>query len=163
MPLNFLSIKLKNNKPFDNLDLSKLNYRFGFRRIRQFMSSIEIVENAYRAFAAGNIPAVLEVFDRSISWTDMEGFPTGGTYVGAEAILNGVFIRLGMEWNDFQAVPDEFLDAGQTIVALGNYTGTFKTTGKSMRVPFAHVWGLRDDKIVKFVQYIDTLKVSEAL
>jgi ketosteroid isomerase-like protein len=32
-----------------------------------------------------------------------------------------------------------------------------------MRVPFAHVWTLRDGKVVKFVQYTDTLKVAEAL
>ena len=60
-------------------------------------------------------------------------------------------------------MPDEFLDAGDNIVALGHYSGKYKESGKSMKVPFAHVWTLRDGKIVKFVQYTDTLKVSEAL
>ncbi len=72
-------------------------------------------------------------------------------------------MKLATEWNDFKAEPDEFLDAGERIVALGNYSGSYKATVKSMNVPFAHVWTLRDGKIVKFVQYTDTLKVSEAL
>ncbi len=127
------------------------------------MNNTEIIKSAYQAFATGDIPAVLGAFDQNISWTDMEGFPTGGTYIGAEAILNGVFMRLGTEWNDFRAVPDEFLDAGETVVALGNYFGTYKASGKSMHVPFAHVWSLRNGKVVKFVQYTDTLKVSEVL
>jgi uncharacterized protein len=72
-------------------------------------------------------------------------------------------MKLATEWDGFAAVPEEFLDAGNRVVALGNYSGAYKATGKSMNVPFAHVWTVTDGKITKFVQYTDTLKVSEAL
>jgi ketosteroid isomerase-like protein len=72
-------------------------------------------------------------------------------------------MKLATEWSDFKAEPDEFLDAGEQIVALGNYSGSYKTTVKSMNVPFAHVRTLENGKITKFVQYTDTLKVSEVL
>ncbi len=127
------------------------------------MNNVNLIKNLYQAFAAGDIPAVLQSFDENIEWTEAEGFPYGGTYRGGEAILDNVFMKLATEWNDFKAEPDEFLDAGERIVALGNYSGSYKATVKSMNVPFAHVWTLRDGKIVKFVQYTDTLKVSEAL
>ena len=126
-------------------------------------SNVDIVKGAYEAFGRGDVPAVLEALDKDVIWTDMEGFPTGGTYVGAGAILNGVFLRLGTEWSVFQANPDEFLESGDRVVALGHYEGTYKATGKGMRVPFAHVWTLRDGKVVKFVQYTDTLLVSKVL
>lgn len=126
-------------------------------------SNVDIVKGAYEAFGRGDVPAVLEALDKDVIWTDMEGFPTGGTYVGAGAILNGVFLPLGTEWNSFQANPDEFLESGDRVVALGHYEGTYKATGKGMRVPFAHVWTLRDGKVVKFVQYTDTLLVSKVL
>lgn len=122
-----------------------------------------MVKSVYDLFAKGEIPAILELFDKDVIWTEMEGFPYGGTYVGAGAILNGVFLRLGTEWNNFQAIPDEFLESDDRVVVLGHYQGTYKTTGKGMRVPFAHVWTLRDGKIVKFVQYTDTLLVSKVL
>ena len=127
------------------------------------MSNIELIKNLYQSFANGDVPSVLASFDEKIEWTEAEGFPYGGTYRGANAILENVFMKLGSEWEGFAAVPDELLDAGDNIVALGNYSGKYNETGKSMRVPFAHVWTLRDGKIVKFVQYTDTLKVSEAL
>lgn len=123
----------------------------------------QIVENLYQSFATGDIPGVLGAFDADIEWTEAEGFPYGGTYRGANAILENVFMKLGSEWEGFSAVPNEFLDAGDNIVALGNYGGKYNATGKSMNVPFAHVWTLRDGKIVRFVQYTDTLKVSEVL
>ncbi len=123
----------------------------------------QIIETLYQAFATGNIPGVLGAFADDIEWTEAEGFPYGGTYRGANAILENVFMKLGGEWEGFSAVPNEILDAGEHIVALGTYGGKYKKTGKSMSVPFAHVWTLRDGKIVKFVQYTDTLKVSEVL
>jgi len=122
-----------------------------------------IIENGYKCFATGDVPGLLKSFDENIEWTEAEGFPYGGTYTGANAIVENVFMKLGGEWEKFSAVPDELLDAGDNIVALGHYSGKFNKTGKSMKVPFAHVWTLRDGKIVKFVQYTDTLKVSEAL
>jgi uncharacterized protein len=125
--------------------------------------NVELLRSLYEAFAQGNVPFVLESFDPNIEWTEAEGFPTGGVYNGPEAILNGVFMPLVTDWDDYRVEPDEFLDAGERIVALGHYSGTYKATGKSMRVPFAHVWTVQNGKIVKFVQYTDTLKVAEAL
>jgi len=127
------------------------------------MDNKEIIENGYKNFATGNVPEVLATFDENIEWTEAEGFPYGGTYTGANAIVENVFMKLATEWEGFSVVPDEFLDAGDNIVALGHYSGKYKASGKSMRVPFAHVWTLRGGKIAKFVQYTDTLKVSEAL
>jgi uncharacterized protein len=127
------------------------------------MSNVELVKSLYDSFAAGDVPAVLQGFDENIEWTEAEGFPYGGTYRGGAAIVENVFMRIATEWDGYAVTPDEFLDAGEKVVALGNYSGSYKATGKSMKVPFAHVWTLRDGKIVKFVQYTDTLKVSEAL
>ena len=72
-------------------------------------------------------------------------------------------MRLGTEWEGFAAVPDEFIDGGETVVALGEYGGTYKATGKSFRANFAHVWKVRDGKAVRFTQYADTLIVQRAL
>lgn len=97
-------------------------------------SNLELIRGAYDAFARGDIPAVLGVMDENIVWHEAEGFPYGGTYHGPDAVLNNVFKKLGTEWEDFQAVPDEYVDGDDTVVALGHYSGTYKKTGKSMRV-----------------------------
>ncbi len=96
------------------------------------MDNKQIIENGYKCFAAGDIPGLLGTFDENIEWTEAEGFPYGGTYTGANAIVENVFMKLGGEWEGFSAVPDEFLDAGDNIVALGHYSGKYKETGKSL-------------------------------
>ena len=127
------------------------------------MSNLNSVQKVYEAFAKGDIPSVLGFLTRDVEWIEAEGFPYGGTYNGPKAVLEGVFLRLGSEWNGFAAVPDEFIDGGDTVVALGKYSGTYKATGKSFQANFAHVWKIQDGKATRFVQYVDTLLVHRAL
>jgi len=103
------------------------------------MSNLNSVQGVYDAFAKGDIPAVLGFLSSDIDWTEAEGFPYGGTYIGPDAVLEGVFMRLGTEWEGFAAVPDEFIDAGDAIVVLGKYSGKYKATGKSFQANFAHI------------------------
>jgi ketosteroid isomerase-like protein len=121
------------------------------------------IANLYAAFARGDVPAVLSAFAPNISWTEAEGFPYGGTYVGPDAVLQNVFAKLGSEWNGFAAVPHELIANADTVVALGEYSGTYKATGKSFKAPFAHVWKFGGDRVISFTQHTDTVVVQRVL
>jgi ketosteroid isomerase-like protein len=127
------------------------------------MNNVDLIRGAYDAFAKGDVGTVLGLLSPEINWTEAEGFPYGGTYVGPRAVLENVFMRLGSEWDGFAAVPCEFIDGGDSLVALGKYSGTYKATGKSFQAEFAHVWKIKEGKAVKFVQYVDTALVQRAL
>ena len=123
----------------------------------------DTIANLYAAFARGDVATVLAAFAPNISWTDAEGFPYGGTYVGPDAVLQNVFARLGSEWDGYAAVPHEFVASNDTVVALGEYSGTYKATGKSFKAPFAHVWKFGANGIISFRQHTDTVVVQRAL
>lgn len=125
--------------------------------------ALATVQNLYAAFAKGDAATVLGCLSADIAWTEAAGFPYGGTYHGPTAVLDGVFMRLATEWDGFAAVPAEFVDGGDTIVALGTYSGRYKATGKSFEARFAHVWKVRDGQAYSFEQYTDTMKVNVAL
>ena len=123
----------------------------------------DIIRGLYAAFANGDVPGVVGALAGDIRWTEAEGFPYGGTYVGPDAVVNNVFAKLGSEWDGFTAIPHSFVAEGDTVVALGEYGGTYKATGKRFTAPFAHVWTVDDGKIVRFQQYTDTALVQAAL
>jgi ketosteroid isomerase-like protein len=127
------------------------------------MSHTELLRNVYAAFAAGDVPTVLSALAADVRWTEAEGFPYGGTYVGPNAVLQNVFMRLGTEWDGYRAVPQEFVDGGDTVIALGTYSGTYKATGKSFKAPFVHVWRFANGKVAQFAQHTDTAVVQRAL
>jgi len=115
------------------------------------------IRDLYAAFAAGDVPTVLGALSADVQWTEAEGGPYGGVYHGPAAVLDGVFMKLGTEWDGFSARPETFVGSAERVVALGNYSGTYKATGKNFTAPFAHAWTLADGKVVAFQQYTDTV------
>jgi ketosteroid isomerase-like protein len=81
---------------------------------------------------------------------------------GPEKVAQGLFKPLVAEWSSFALVPTEFITEGETVVSLGNFTGVNGTTGKTSNARYAHVWTIRDCRIARFRQYIDTLAIAEA-
>ena len=117
----------------------------------------EIIRGVYAAFAKGDIPTVLGALAPNATWIEAEGGPYGGTFVGAKAVLENVFMKIGGEWDGYAAVPDEFIANDNTVVALGKYSGKYKATGKSFEAPFVHVWKFLDGKVISFQQHTDTV------
>jgi len=117
----------------------------------------------YEAFGGGDIPTVLAALDPQVEWREAENFiyADGNPYVGRDAVLSGVFMRLGMEWDGFAVSPDAVLDAGETAIGYGHYSGVYKKTGKSVRAQFAHFFTFRDGKVIEFQQYTDTAQFKE--
>lgn len=124
----------------------------------------DIVRRSYDAFARGDLDAVVADMDDAIEWHQAQGLPHGGTYRGLAAVRANVFDPLDRDWwSEFSAVPDEFLGAGDEVVVLGRYRGTAKETGKTLDVPFVHIWSLRAGKAWRFRQFLDTAGWVEAL
>lgn len=127
------------------------------------VNNSEVIRSLYQALAKGDVPSVIGTFASNISWTEAEGFPYAGTYVGPDAVLANVFMKLGTEWDGYSAVAHEFIAEGDTVVSIGEYSGTYRATGKSFSAPFVHVWNFQNGKITRFRQFTDTAIVQKAL
>ena len=79
-------------------------------------------------------------------WIESEGIPYGGTFIGRDAVFEGVFGKIGAEWDGFTATVDEtFAADGNRVVVRQRDGGTFIATGKSMEAPALSIWTLDDD------------------
>ena len=126
-------------------------------------ANLELIRATYEGKSEDNGRNLLAALAPDATWTEAEGFPYAGTYVGAEAIIAGVFHRLGTEWIGYKAEVHTLLEDGDKVAAFGVYSGTYKATGKSMRAAFAHLYQVRDGKITSMRQYVDTHMVQQAL
>jgi uncharacterized protein len=121
------------------------------------------VRDHYAASARGDIQAMMAEVSPQVRWTEMEGFPCAGTWVGPQAVADNVFAVLGAQWEGYRFELDSLVDGGETVVATGSYYGTFRATGKQMQARVAHVWQLQGGKVVAFEQFTDTLLVRRAM
>ncbi len=128
--------------------------------------NVEIIQNLYAAFAKGDVPAVLQKFDPKIEWNEAENFPyaDGNPYIGPQAVLNGVFARLGAEWEYWNLTDQTYYEANSgEIIVTGRYKAKNKKTAKEINVQFVHMWTLEDGMVTKFQQYADTYQTVEAM
>ncbi len=126
-------------------------------------SNLDIIRATYEGPASENGRHLLAALAPDVVWVEADGFPYGGTYVGPQAVIANVFQRLATEWIDYRAEVASYVVEGDHVVALGTYSGTYKLSRRSMRAAFAHHWTLREGKIVRFVQYVDSYLVRQAM
>jgi uncharacterized protein len=119
----------------------------------------EIIASIYASFAKGDVPAVLAAMDPKIEWTEAEGWPLySGTLVGPQAVVEGVFMRIGEIGENLSVNVTQLVAEGETVVGLGTYTWNRKGSGEPAEVKVAHVWTLDGGKVTRFQQHVDTAK-----
>lgn len=127
------------------------------------MNNKQIVQGMYNSFAAGDVAAVTAEFADDISWTEADGFPLAGTYIGPQAVVENVFMRLGEFSDNWGVVIERLIGDGDTVVADGKYTWNHKSTGEPCEARMAHIWTLVDGKAVSFLQHVDTARVRDQI
>ncbi len=126
-------------------------------------SGIDVVQELYRVALADQEDTIVQLVTPDIVWEILDSFPHGGIYAGIPAIFGQFLPKLQADFHDWHAQPDEFIDAGDTIVALGHYSGTLKTTGVHIVAPFCHIWTLQNGKIARLRQFADTAKFAQVM
>jgi uncharacterized protein len=126
-------------------------------------SGIDVVQELYRVALANQEDTIVQLVTPDIVWEILDSFPHGDIYAGIPAIFGQFLPKLQADFHDWHAQPDEFIDAGATIVALGHYSGTLKTNGVHIIAPFCHIWTLKNGKIARLRQFADTAKFAQVM
>ena len=127
--------------------------------------NVEIVQGIYDAFADGDGGAVLATFSPDIIWNEAESnsLAEGNPYIGPQAVAEGVFGRVGQEWETFTLTDQRLYGVGEDmVIATGRYEGTHATTGKTINAQHAHIWWFEDGMVTRFQQYVDTKQLADA-
>lgn len=127
------------------------------------MTNKEIIQGLYDNFASGDVAAVTAIFAEDISWTEADGFPLAGTYIGPKAVVENVFMRLGEFSDNWGVVVDRLVADGDTVVADGKYNWNHKKSGEPCEARMAHVWTLAGGKATSFLQHVDSARVREQI
>jgi hypothetical protein len=120
-------------------------------------TNVEVVQETYEAVGRGDIPALLDHLTDDVKWT-FQGpslIPFAGTRRGREGVAD-FFSLVGENLVFEQFEPREFVAQGDTVVVLGFERSLIKATGHTFEQEWAHVYTLRESKIVKFLVLEDT-------
>lgn len=129
------------------------------------MDNVEFMKSLYAAFAGGDVSKVLGSMSEDIEWWEAEGNPwyPGRAFVGPQQVVDGVLARIGAEMEGFEVVPERFLSDGDQVVMIGRYRGKGIATGNLLDAQVLHLWTVRDGKIARFQQFVDTRQLADIL
>jgi len=127
--------------------------------------NVAVVDAIYKAFATGDMPSVLGALDAKVVWNEAEGneMADGNPYIGPDAVLQGVFARIGADHEYFNVKDIELHDmSSNQVLATLRYDAKRKKNGQLIDAQAAHLYTLKDGKVVAFQQYVDTKQLAEA-
>jgi uncharacterized protein len=124
-------------------------------------------EKRVRAFYEATIPGHRESLrglqSPHVVYDMPAGMPMGcGHFEGLDDVLNR-FLTSFYRVLDVHFVAEEFISAGEEVVALGRIQGETRKAAVSIDVPFAHVWTVRDGYLQRLRAFTDTALLAHAL
>lgn len=128
------------------------------------MNNLELLKQGYADFSTGNLDGVISVWQPNIVWAEETGFPFvkgDGIFVGAQAIIEGVFANIPEYYDDFSIEITDFVDGGDKIVMVGFYKGIWKATGRKFKANAMHAWTFKDGKVASFFQAADSAEIMK--
>jgi uncharacterized protein len=126
-------------------------------------TNLDIMNEAYAAFASGDIPAILAMYDpkAELESAGPQGIPWAGSYRGPEGAKK-YFAAIDAAADVEAFEPHAFLAQGDRVVVLGVETIRSKRTGRSYETHWVHAFTLAAGKITRFREYCDTATAAAA-
>jgi uncharacterized protein len=115
--------------------------------------NVEIV----RGFLLLDVDEALTYVDPGVVWNPIEELPSQG-----HDAVRASLARWKAEWDDYELVPEEFVDMGDRVVATVRLRGRGRGSGVEIDARFYEVFALRGGRIVRMDQFAERSQAVEA-
>ncbi len=124
-------------------------------------ANVRVVEGMFSALRRGDITGVLDRLSDDIEWriAAPSELPYAGIHRGRDEVAK-FFQTFGQaaEFEEFQ--PREYLAKGDKVVVLGHERQRIKASGQVVETDWAMVFALRDGRIARFRNFVDSREVT---
>ena len=124
--------------------------------------NIQIVKDFFVAMGRADKQGLLALVVEEIEWIiPGEDWPLAGTYRGHAGLAN-VLQKASEEVETKYPGPPEFVAQGDRVLVIGVATGKIKATNKAFRDEWVFDITVRDGKLTRIQEYIDTQALARA-
>ena len=124
--------------------------------------NVQVVKNFFAAIGSGDKQALLALVDEGMEWIiPGEDWPLAGTHrghAGVAAVLRKAAEEIEMTFPK----PPEFVAQGGRVLVVGVATGKIKATTRTFKDDWVFDITIRNGKLTKIREYIDTQALAKA-
>jgi ketosteroid isomerase-like protein len=111
--------------------------------------NVDLIRPIYDDWGRGNWRPRFDVYHPNMEWGWSDEFPgLAGVYEDHDD-PNPRLIAWLSGWEHWRAEADQYLEFGDHVVVLATYHGRGRGSGVELSQEGAHVWELRDGKVVR--------------
>jgi uncharacterized protein len=111
--------------------------------------NVEVVRRAFEAYERGDVEAMLEEVDEEVQWKQIE---EPAPVYGRDGVREAVQ-RWDETWDNLRAEVDEYIDAGDCVIALIRFRGLGRASGVPVEMASYHVFTVRNGKVARMFEY----------
>jgi uncharacterized protein len=124
--------------------------------------NVQVVKNFFAAIGSGDKQALLALVDEGMEWIiPGEDWPPAGTHRGHAGVA-AVLRKAAEEIETTYPKPPEFVAQGGRVLVVGVATGKIKATTKTFKDDWVFDITVRNGKLTKIREYIDTQALAKA-
>lgn len=124
--------------------------------------NVQTVKNFFAAIGGGDKEGLLALIAEDIEWIiPGRDWPLAGTHRGSAGVANALQ-RASEEVPFSYPEPLDYVAQGDRVIALGFAKGKITATSRSFEDHFVFVITVRDGKLTKIREYIDTQALARA-
>jgi len=124
--------------------------------------NIRIVKTWFEAIGSGNKQDVLAISAEDLEWIiPGEDWPLAGIHRGYAGLM-AVRQKASEEVEMTYPRPPEYVAQGDRVLVIGSATGKIKTTNKPFKDDWVFDITVRNGKVAKIREYIDTQALARA-
>ena len=110
--------------------------------------NVEIVRRLIEAWNRNEPDRVIGILDPGVVLDATRRLVNPKTYTGIQG-MRRMLADSQEVWEEFRMEPDELVDAGDRVVAIGRWVGKGKGSGIEVQQPVADVFTLHDGRVVR--------------
>jgi uncharacterized protein len=124
--------------------------------------NVQVVKDFFAALDRGDKEGLLALSAEDIEWIiPGDGWPLAGTHRGHAGLI--AFLRKASETVETSfPEPPEYVAQGDRVLVVGFATGKIKATNKMFEDDWVFAITVRDGKLAKIREYIDTHALARA-
>jgi len=123
--------------------------------------NIQVVKDFFAAIGSGDKQRLLALVAEDIEWIiPGEDWPLAGTHRGHAGLAD--VLQKASEEVETSTEPAEFVAQGDRVMVVGVATGKIKATNRTFKDDWVFAITVRDGKVAKIREYIDTQALARA-
>ena len=125
--------------------------------------NVALLRPIYAEWGRGNWRPSFEIYDPEMEWGWSDEFPGLGGVFKDDRNPNPRLHTWLSGWEHWRAEANEYLERGDYVIVLATYHGRGKGSGVEIQQQGAHVFKLRDGKVVRLEIFASRARAMESV